>query len=101
MCLYFPIKALTGAKIYPIYGELDQQMSEFSAYGDHVYCLEMKENPSADQYVLVTSGINAISMDNNVKYEDYKNPYHSRITHLPLKFEQTSIPYILYRYDEE
>jgi hypothetical protein len=97
MSLYFPIKSITGAEVYPVY-DINQQIQSMEGRGKQIYCVTLyAELDVADSEVAVTGSM-IRSEDNNEAYEDYLNPKHSRITHMPLQFEETPVSYWVYRY---
>lgn len=97
---YFPLKAMAGVDIYPVFEELDMELSELSEAGTRVYYLTVNNAAQVEgNYNLKLRIVNTKSEDDNMRLEDYLNDNHNKITLLPEYFEETKEVIQLYQYN--
>lgn len=86
---YFPLKAMTGVRVYPVLGDFEEESRRLSTGENTVWYLTVDYGDRAKQsYVLAKEVVNTISQDYNVKYMDWQNPKHNYYLQLPYEFEE-------------
>lgn len=96
---YFPIKAMTGANIYPVLGDFEEESRRFYTGENQVWYLTVHGAERAENaYACKLSVVNHKSEDYNVPYSDWQNPLHDRYLQLPRQFRVTEETVLLYQY---
>lgn len=86
---YFPLKAMTGVRVYPVLGDFEEESRRLSTEVNTVWYLTVDYGERAEKsYNLEKEIVNTISQDYNVKYMDWQNPKHNYYLQLPYEFEE-------------
>ncbi len=97
---YFPLKAISGVEIYPLFDNYEDEFKHLSEGETTVYYLTVNNKKRAEEIGSMELKIcNHCSEDQNVRLEDYLNPLHHKFLQLPLEFVVKEEVIYMYKYD--